>query len=58
MRRPAKIKVRSYREISPEADALSRKLQSKLNISANELAERAIYALADAHKRQAEQAAA
>jgi hypothetical protein len=52
MRARAKIKVRSYRDISPEADALSRELQAQLNISANELAEKAIYALAEAHKRR------
>lgn len=51
MRARAKIKVRSYRDISPEADALGRELQAQLNISANELAEKAIYALAEAHSR-------
>jgi hypothetical protein len=30
---------------------LSRELQAELNVSANELAERAIYALAETHKR-------
>jgi hypothetical protein len=57
MRPRAKVKVRSYRDISPEADALSRQLQERLNLSANELAELAIYALADAHMHQAEQPA-
>jgi hypothetical protein len=58
MRQRPKTTVRSYRNISPEADALSRELQVRLNVSANELAELAIYALADAHKRQAKQPAA
>ena len=49
--RTAKPRVNQCRAVSIEADALSRELQAELNVSANELAERAIYALADAHKR-------
>jgi hypothetical protein len=48
----AKPKVQQCRNVSPQADALARELQVQLGISANELAERAIYALAAAHKRQ------
>jgi hypothetical protein len=44
MRKQAEPKVRDYREISVEADALRRQLQAKLKCSANELAERAIHA--------------
>jgi hypothetical protein len=49
--RTAKPRVNQCRAVSLEADALSRKLQADLNVSANELAERAIYALAAAYKR-------
>ena len=48
----AKPKVQQCRNISPEVDALSRELQAELGISANELAELAIKALADAHERR------
>lgn len=50
--RTAKPRVRSYRDLSPEADALSRELQAKLKCSANELAERAIHALAAASEQE------
>jgi hypothetical protein len=46
MRKPAKPKVKFYREISVEADELSRQLQVELDVSGNELAERAIRCLA------------
>jgi hypothetical protein len=46
--RTAKPRVNQCRSVSPEADALSRELQAELSVSANELAERAIYALAAA----------
>ena len=49
--RTAKPRVNQCRAVSLEADALSRELQAELNVSANELAERAIYALAETHKR-------
>jgi hypothetical protein len=51
MRVPAKPRVKDYREISPEADALRRQLLVELKVSANQLAEMAIQALAAAHKR-------
>jgi hypothetical protein len=50
--RTAKPRVRSYRDLSPEVDALSRELQAKFRCSANELAERAIYALAAASDQE------
>jgi hypothetical protein len=53
MRARAKPKVRSYRDISPEIDALSRQLQAEIGCSANELAERAIRALAAAREEPA-----
>jgi hypothetical protein len=53
----AKPRVNQCRAVSIEADALSRELQARLGVSANELAERAIYALADAHKRHVEEPA-
>jgi hypothetical protein len=52
MRKQAEPKVRDYREISVEADALRRHLQAKLKCSANELAERAIHALAAASEKE------
>jgi hypothetical protein len=52
MRKQAEPKVRDYREISVETDALRRQLQAKLKCSANELAERAIHALAAASKQE------
>jgi hypothetical protein len=55
MREPAKVKVQYNRQVSPEASALSRQLATKLRISANQLAERAIYALAAAIDRQRDQ---
>ena len=45
-RQSAKPVVRHYREVSVEADALSRALQRELGVSANELAEIAIRGLA------------
>ena len=51
-RKSAKPVVRHYREVSVEADALSRRLQAEIGCSANELAERAIRALAAAHEQE------
>jgi hypothetical protein len=45
-RQSAKPVVRHYREVSVEAEALSRALQRELGVSANELAEIAIRSLA------------
>lgn len=53
----AKPRVGQSRLVSPEADALSRELQTKLGISANALAEKAIYALAELIGRQQQVAA-
>jgi hypothetical protein len=57
MRAPAQPKIRHYREISIEADAISRRLQAELGCSANELAELAIRSLAKSHARSREQSA-
>ena len=57
MRARAKPKVRSYRDISPEIDALSRQLQVEIGCSANELAERAIRALATAREQREQEPA-
>jgi hypothetical protein len=43
---PAKPQVRFYCVISMDADDVRRRLQEKLKLSANKLAERAFYALA------------
>jgi hypothetical protein len=51
----AKPRVNQCRAVSIEADALSRQLQAQLNVSANELAERAIYALAEVVRTQTDQ---
>jgi hypothetical protein len=51
-RKSAKPVVRHYREISVEADALCRRLQAEIGCSANELAERAIRALAAAREQE------
>jgi hypothetical protein len=56
--RTAKPRVNQCRAISIEADRISRELQAELNCSANELAERAIYALAEAQERHRAQSAA
>jgi hypothetical protein len=50
--RRARPKVSQCRTISPEADALSRQLQEELGCSANQLAELAIFALAEAQKER------
>jgi hypothetical protein len=42
----ARVQVRFYTLVSPEADELRRRLQAKLQISANQLAERALRSLA------------
>jgi hypothetical protein len=55
--RTAKPKVNQYRTVSVEADLLSRQLQEKIGCSANQLAERAIYALAEEQERRREQPA-
>ena len=39
MRERAKPRVKDYREITPEYDALRRRLQAELGVSANRLAE-------------------
>jgi hypothetical protein len=52
VRKQAEPKVRDYREISVEADRLRRELQARLKCSANELAERAIHALAAASEQE------
>jgi hypothetical protein len=54
MRKPAQPRVKFYREISVEADELSRQLQVELDVSANELAERAIRCLAASRGRNRE----
>jgi hypothetical protein len=46
MRKSGQPRVKFYREISVETDELSRQLQVELDVSANELAERAIRCLA------------
>jgi hypothetical protein len=51
-RKSAQPVVRHYREVSVETDALSRQLQAEIGCSANELAERAIRALAADRKRR------
>jgi hypothetical protein len=51
---PAKPVVRFYTNISVEADALRRRLQTRLNYSANELAERALRSLAAEQRRAAD----
>jgi hypothetical protein len=51
-------KVCQSRLISPEAASLSRRLQDELGVSANRLAELAIYALAEAQERRREQSLA
>jgi hypothetical protein len=56
--RTAKPKVSQCRTVSVEADALSRRLQEELGCSANQLAERAIFALAEAQDRRREQSPA
>jgi hypothetical protein len=56
--RTAKPRVTHCRAVSIEVDAVSRELQTKLNVSANQLTELAILALAAAHRPDsAEQAA-
>jgi hypothetical protein len=52
--RTAKPRVSQCRTVSVEADALSRRLQEELGCSANQLAELAIFALAEAQKRRRE----
>jgi hypothetical protein len=52
--RRARPVVNWGRSVSVEADALSRKLQEELDCSANEVVERAIYALAEAQERRRE----
>jgi hypothetical protein len=56
--RTAKPKVNQYRTVSIEADELSRRLQDEIGCSANQLAEMAIYALAEAQERRREHQAA
>lgn len=56
--RRARPVVNWGRSVSVEADALSRKLQEELDCSANEIVERAIYALAEAQARRHEHQAA
>ena len=46
MRERAKPRVKDYREITPEYDALRRQLLAELEVSANRLAELAYEALA------------
>jgi hypothetical protein len=50
--RTARPKVSQCRMVSVEADALSRQLQEELGCSANQLAELAIFALAEAQKER------
>ena len=50
--RKAKPRVSQCRLISVEADLLSRRLQDELGVSANRLAELAIYALAEQQERR------
>jgi hypothetical protein len=55
MRERAKPRVKDYREITPEHDALRRQLLAELEVSANRLAELAYEALAaDRERRRAE----
>jgi hypothetical protein len=55
--RTAKPKVSQCRMVSVEADALSRRLQEELGCSANQLAELAIFALAEAQEHSRKQPA-
>jgi hypothetical protein len=50
--RTAKPRVSQCRAISIEADILSRQLQEQIGCTANKLAELAIFALAEVHKRR------
>jgi hypothetical protein len=52
--RTARPKVNQYRTVSIEADELSRQLQDEIGCSANQLAEMAIYALAEVRERRRE----
>jgi len=52
MRERAKPRVKDYREITLEYDALRRRLQAELGVSANRLAELAYEALAADHERR------
>jgi hypothetical protein len=52
MRERAKPRVKDYREITPESDALRRQLQAELGVSANRLAELAYEALAADRERR------
>jgi hypothetical protein len=56
--RRARPVVNWGRSVSVEADTLSRRLQEELDCSANEIVERAIYALAEAQERRRAQTAA